>query len=59
MSGATPSFSTAKAFSREKKPKRGAIIDPPSTNGGVSVVATRPPQVRAPTSGPSLRRLNM
>ena len=59
MSGATPSFSTANLPSREKKPKRGAIIEPPSTNGGVSVVATRPPHVRMPTSGPSLRRLNM
>ena len=59
MSGATPSFSTAHLPSRPKKPKRGAIIEPPSTNGGVSVVATSPPHVRLPTSGPILRRLNM
>src|SRR5678815_5401776 len=58
-SGATPSFSTAHLLSRAKNPNRGAIIDPPSTNGGVSLVATRPPHVRLPTSGPILRRLNM
>src|SRR5688572_27253602 len=59
MSGATPVFSTANWPSRPINPKRGAIIDPPSTNGGVSLVATSPPQVRSPTSGPSLRPLNM
>src|SRR6185312_8980797 len=59
MSGGTPSFSTAHLPSRSKKPPRGAIIDPPSTNVGVSAVCTRPPHVRLPTSGPSLRRLNM
>ena len=55
MSGPTPSFSTAHLPSRVKKPPRGAIIDPPSMNGGVSAVWTRPPQVRLPTSGPILR----
>ena len=59
MSGATPSFSTAHLPSRVKKPPRGAIIVPPSMNGGVSAVCTRPPQVRVPTSGPILRRRNM
>ena len=55
----TPSFSTAHLPSRVKKPPRGAIIDPPSMNAGVSAVCTRPPHVRLPTSGPILRRLNM
>jgi hypothetical protein len=38
MSGPTPSFSTAHFPSRAKKPPRGAIIEPPSMNGGVSAV---------------------
>src|ERR1051325_6786116 len=59
MSGATPSFSTAHWLSREKNPNRGAIMEPPSTNGGVSLVATKPPQVRVPTSGPIFRDRNM
>ena len=41
------------------KPPRGAIIEPPSTKGGVSAVCTRPPHVRLPTSGPIFRRLNI
>src|SRR3989442_12270176 len=59
MSGEVPSFSTAHLPSRVKKPPRGAIIDPPSTNNGVSAVCTRPPQVRLPTSTPIFRRLNI
>src|SRR6266581_8004956 len=58
-SGATPSFSTAHLLSRAKNPPRGAIIDPPSIKGGVSAVWTRPPQVRLPTSKPTLRCLNI
>src|SRR6185436_13506190 len=58
-SGATPSFSTAHLLLRAKNPPRGAIIDPPSMNVGVSAVCTRPPHVRLPINGPILRRLNI
>src|SRR5262249_3302008 len=51
-SGATPSFSTAQWPSAAKKPPRGAIIEPPSKNTGVSAVGTSPRHLRLPHPAP-------
>src|SRR6266540_3002462 len=56
-SGATPSFSTAHFPSRVKKPPRGAIIEPPSINSGVSAVWTNPPPGSFPNQQANLAAL--
>ena len=37
----------------------GAVIEPPSISTGNPSIPTRPPQVRWPTSGPSLNLRNI
>ena len=57
MSGATPTFSTSYFPSKLKNARLGAVMPPPSIVGGTPSVPTKPPHVRVPISGPSLRSL--
>ena len=56
MSGSTPWFSTTHWPLRASHiPKSGIVMTPPSTNGRLWLMPTRPPQVRMPIAGPMPR----